>query len=147
LPHPEFNSAHLTAMRSSGIKKHICKQNDKIDYLPGPNRLYTRLTKSACKRNGRDNLGINLLFPYLNKIKSQNDYYAVHPLAERDAGKLFEAHDIFTVNNQNDTLLDAVPSRLENQRLKLIKEGLIQELLARGIYPKRIKKVLRLPIQ
>ena len=104
--------------------------------------LYNRFVQSGCDVNARDAQGNTPLVPFVQTIKAQDEYGIGSPPAEEDVREMCEAHDIFTVNNNGDTLLHAIAGREDTPETGSEPHGvwLFEELMARGLDARKENK-------
>ncbi|RMZ41376.1 hypothetical protein AFCA_004741 [Aspergillus flavus] len=104
--------------------------------------LYNRFVESGCDVNARDAHGNTPLFPFVRTVQKRDEYGMGSPPAEDDVRQMFQAHDIFVVNDNGDTLLHAIAAREDTPESESEPDGvwLFEELMARGLDAKKENK-------
>ncbi|KAE8420071.1 ankyrin repeat-containing domain protein [Aspergillus pseudocaelatus] len=113
-----------------------------IYYQAELKNLYNRFVQSGCDVNARDAHGNTPLFPFVQTIKARDEYGIGSPPAEEDVREMCEAHDIFAVNDNGDTLLHAIAGREDTRESESEPDGvwLFEELMARGLDARKENK-------
>ncbi|KAL3469344.1 ankyrin repeat-containing domain protein [Aspergillus californicus] len=136
----------LIQLSPAGSYERETRPPDKdTNYLAEFKTLYKTFVDNGCDKNARDNNGNTPLFPYVQEVKEGNEVYTPDLPAAEDVREMLDAHDIFAVNNNGDTLLHAVAGR-GGEEFENYEENaknavwLFQELVARGVDARRENK-------
>ncbi|KAE8329387.1 ankyrin repeat-containing domain protein [Aspergillus sergii] len=121
---------------------HDYPSEKEIYYQAELKYLYNRFVESGCDVNARDAHGNTPLFPFVQTVKKRDEYGMGSPPAEDDVRQMFQAHDIFAVNDNGDTLLHAIAGREDTRESESEPDGvwLFEELMARGLDARKENK-------
>ncbi|KAL2822234.1 ankyrin repeat-containing domain protein [Aspergillus cavernicola] len=123
----------LIQLSPGGSYEQDFSSRDNTDYLAEFKTLYKNFVDNGCEHNALDNEGNTPLFPYVQEVKEGSEIYAPDPPAEDDVREMLDAHDVFAVNKNGDTLLHAVAGREDFENTEENAVWLFQELVARGL--------------